>query len=226
MWKHQSVRYAIEFVSGRLTENTAVIIKPTPQLASLTEYGEYGTPKPLSLVNETHRPSNPERTAEPVRVRGRGIMDNEYLTSGRHANTLNSGVSPRYPRVVDIRGVLKTIHPQPRHPQRQQHQPPRHRRCGVTANPSPRAHPLRGSSWPFVVNHLFRHSCFGILSSFEFRNSSFPARAVPHSGHRSGLARRSYPQFKHNPFRLRRRNSNHLHPRFAGHASSNRRTNQ
>src|SRR3954447_21696561 len=40
---------------------------------------------------------------------------------------------------------------------------------------------------------------------------------VPHSGHRSGVARRSYPQFTHNPSRSRRSRRRHERSR---HSSS------
>ena len=47
----------------------------------------------------------------------------------------------------------------------------------AAAKAFPRAHLLRGALWPFVVNNLLRHLRFGILSSFEFRISSFRHRA-------------------------------------------------
>ena len=81
---------------------------------------------------------------------------NDYPRSGEGMDGSQGVVVPVCPLVASHCYILP-VHPQPRHPQRYQHQPPRRHRHRVAANPFPDAFPALG------------HSCFNILSSFEFR---------------------------------------------------------
>ena len=118
-----------------------------------------------SLVLAKIRPGTGAFSRLGVGIRERQIRSHEHLPAGTHRHTMDSAT--RQSHVIHARRIAR-VHPQPRHPNRQQHQPPRRHRRRAAANPSPDA---------FAA---LAHSCFGIrVSDVVIPLAAHPAFRTP-----------------------------------------------